>query len=116
MGLDRAFLAMLTHDIVLDRFDHEDQWGNTVYAASENIKGFVEPMRTFFGSQDRLGKQDYTIVSDTNVVCDAIGIGPRDRMHLAGDNIVFVTEVTLARDDKGQELFQNVTVESREKG
>lgn len=116
MGLDRSFLSLLTASVGLERFLGEDQWGNSSYAALVTAQTFIDPVTRTFGSQDGQDKQDAVTVDATRLTTDALGIKPRDRITLPGGMVVFVTDVATNRDEKGAELYQEVTAQSSQRG
>lgn len=115
MGLDAAFLSMLTASVQAERRTGKDQWGNETYSAATTEKAFIDTTTFQFGTGTPGEQKDKRAVGTTPIIMDAVGISVGDRITFDGVPRT-VTEVETIKDEFGNDLFQNVTVENQKKG
>ena len=115
MGLSRDFLAMLQARVVWEAYTGDDQWGNNIFAAPVTIEAFVGGMTREAGNTDGQGTQEAEEVFSVELITDYKGIGYKDRITVnARPMTVASTEVV--HDQQGEPLFQNVTVDTKQRG
>lgn len=116
MGLDRAFLSMLTASVSWQSFTGEDAFGNDQYAVAVTLKSFVDSMTETFGATDAQGKQDNRRITSGSVITDAKGIEVKDKMTLPSGAVMYVSHVDTGNDESGQPMYQTSTVTSAPRG
>lgn len=116
MPLSADFLTMLTTTLVMNRNTGSDQWGNETWGNMEDIVCYILPVTQAFGGQDGHNKKDGIRVKQSQIITDAYGIKVKDRIKLPTGEYAYVTEAETFEDQFGEDLFQQVTVETTQKG
>ena len=115
MGLSRDFLAMLQARVAWEKYTGDDQWGNNVYDPPVVIEAFVGTMNRTYGAEDGQGQQDAEEVLSVDLITDYKGIGTKDRITI-NSRPMNVATADVVHDQQGEPLFQNVTVDTRQRG
>lgn len=116
MGLPRSMVAMLKARPLWEANTGRDDWGNETFAAPVTIAAFVDEATRVFGGDDGQGTQDGQTVDRTSLITDYLGIGLKDRITLPGGQVLHVSEVATTRDQRGDPMFQTITVTSTTRG
>ena len=120
-GLDRSFVLMLRTTYFVEKRLDPDQWGNEQYAAYYTVPGMATvPLTSSLGTDDSHDKRQKTVVHTGGLMLNFVGSGvaPSDRIregNAEGDPLVVESAQTFY-DDKGEPLYQEVTVTSEPKG
>jgi hypothetical protein len=113
MGLQASDLAMLTMTASWAALTGEDAWGNNTYASAVPLACFVLPGTTSLvsGASQNIERDR---IYQTELICDAVGVAPGDRITLPSGTIAYVSEVSTTQDEDGSDLLHEVTVTSTE--
>lgn len=115
MGLDAGFLSMLEASVVLEKRTDKDKWGNEQYAAPTTERAFIGAVVSGYGEGEVGGQREGKAVRRVDIIMDAVGVTMESRVSFDGDQW-YVTQVETVKDEVGNDLYQNVTVEDQKKG
>lgn len=115
MGLDAGFLSMLNASVTLEKRIGKDKWGNEQYAPPTPERAFIGPVSSGYGDGEVGGQQERKTVRSTDLIMDAVGVTTESRITFDGVPW-WATQVETVKDELGNDLFQNVTVEDQKKG
>lgn len=115
MGLDAGFLAMLEASVLLELKTGKDKWGNEEYAAPTTQRAFIGPVVSGYGDGEVGGQQEKKSVRRCDLIMDSVGATLESRLTFDGVPW-YVAQVETVKDELGNDLYQNVTVEDQKKG
>lgn len=115
MPLPSGFLAMLTMSASLEAAASEDQWGNQLFTNPETIRCFLTSQTTELGGDTGEGRSEQVRVTTIELITDALGIEPKDRITMSGATY-HVTHVDTPKDAQGVDLMHTVTASTTERG
>lgn len=112
MAMDPELLELMPDTVVLNRYMGQDDSGNDAYSTTpESVQANITIAETRGGGGDHAGTYGPDVLLDGTIICEPVGIKPRDKIVFLG-HTRYVSTVRTYRDAPEQgDYVQEITFE-----